>query len=218
MNEKTWGFDLQLFGEGGEGSGEGGAAGGDGKGDGNGKNGGRADNASAGGESGGKNYTPEELEATLSTKLTEKLAIEKAKWEKDYQIKLEAAKKEQERLSKLSDDDRKKVEFEAAQIKLAEKEKELKIKELKLEVVEDLAKRNIPVSFLDYLVDEDSEKTLGRITNFEKEYKKAIDVSVNERLKGKTPKSGDKSGSRNSAQQAKSGFLGDLKSVQARKY
>ncbi len=213
-------FDLQAFAEG-EAAG---AKGGD-TGTGTSENGKRAEGGKKGegqdstsGDDGKKSYTQEELEAALGEKLTAKLAAEKKRWEKEYQTKWEAAKKEQERLSKLSDDERKKAELDAAQVKLAEKERELKIKELKLEVVEDLTKRNIPVSFLDYLVDTDSEKTLARITNFEKEYKKAIDAAVTERLKGKTPKAGDKGSSEVGVSRAKSGFLGDLKSMQARKY
>lgn len=177
-----WFFDLQRFAETGVGAGTG-AAGAE-SGDSAGKSGQGGD---AGAQGDAKTYTQADIDAVLTAKLAE----EKGKWEKEYQQKAEAAKKEQERLSKLSDDERKKAEFDKAQQELLAKEKELKIKELKLEVVEDLAKRGIPVSFLDYLVvDADSEKTLGRITNFEKEYKKAVDTAVNERLKGKTPRSG----------------------------
>lgn len=173
MDEKVFNFDLQRFTEGADDNG--------------GNNAGKEGQGGDAGKGDTKTYTQAEIDAALTAKLAE----EKGKWEKEYQQKAEAAKKEQDRLSKLSDDERKKAEIEKAQLDLQAKEKELKIKELKLEVVEDLTKRGIPVSFLDYLVvDADSEKTLGRITNFEKEFKKAIDTAVNERLKGKTPKAG----------------------------
>lgn len=211
-------FDLQLFTDGGDGAGATGSDGSEGKS-------GAGDSGGAAGAKGGdgkgddgKNdagkTTPEEIAA----KVAEGIAAAKEKWEQEFAAKAEAKRKEEERLSKLSDDERKKAKLEAAEAELIKKAQELKIKELKLEVVEDLTKRNIPVSFLDYLVDADSEKTLARITNFEKEYKKAIEVAVTERLKGKTPKAGDKGSGKGVEQRAKSGFLADLKSVQARKY
>lgn len=203
-NERLFTFDLQRF------AGDGaatGAEGGDndpGKGD-------KGSDAGAKGDN--KTYTQADIDAALATKL----AAEKSKWETEYQQKAEAAKKEQERLSKLSDDERKKVEIEKTQQELQAKEKELKIKELKLEVVEDLTKRGIPVSFLDYLVvDADSEKTLGRITNFEKEYKKAVDEAVNERLKGKTPKAGT-SATGDKGKATGSGFLESVRKAQAKR-
>ena len=53
-----------------------------------------------------------------------------------------------------------------------------------------LLQRGLPVEFTDYLIAEDNNKTLERITTFEKQYKKAIEAAVNERLKGKAPASG----------------------------
>lgn len=202
MKEKVFKFDLQRFAEGGEG-----AAGSGG------------DNAGKEGQGGdaGKDDTKTYTQADIDAALTAKLAEEKSKWEKEYQQKAEAAKKEQERLSKLSDDERKRAEIEKTQLELQVKEKELKIKELKLEVVEDLTKRGIPVSFLDYLVvDADSEKTLGRITNFEKEFKKSVDAAVNERLKGKTPKAGSSTAA-DKIKPSGSGFLDAMRKAQVKR-
>lgn len=202
MEEQVFTFDLQRFTEG-----EAGAAGSGG------------DHAGKDGQGGdaGKGDTKAYTQADIDAALTAKLAEEKSKWEKEYQQKAEAAKKEQERLSKLSDDERKRAEIEKTQLELLAKEKELKIKELKLEVVEDLTKRGIPVSFLDYLVvDADSEKTLGRITNFEKEFKKAVDTAVNERLKGKTPKAGSGTAV-DKTKPSGSGFLDTMRKAQVKR-
>ena len=116
------------------------------------------------------------------------------KFEKEFIKKQEAAKKEQERLSKLSDDERKAAELAANQKKLEEREKELQRKELKLEMVKVLSDRKIPVEFMDFLVADDNDSTLERIKSFEKQYKKAIENAVNEKLKGKAPKAGSEAG------------------------
>lgn len=174
MEEQLSKFDLQLFADGG---------GDDGGGESN-------KDGDKGSSDANKDIAKPYTQADIDSAIASKLADEKTRWEKEYQKKAEAAKKEQERLSKLSDDERQKVELENSKMELALKEKELKAKEIKLEMVDVLAKRGLPISFMDYLVDENSEKTLARITNFEKEFKKAIELAVTERLKGKTPRAG----------------------------
>lgn len=200
MEEQFFKFDLQLFADGGTGD----DGGGEGKKDGD-KGSGDINKDIA------KPYTQADIDSAIASKL----ANEKTRWEKEYQEKAAAAKLEQDRLSKLSDDERQKVELENSKIELALKEKELKAKEIKLEMVDVLAKRGLPISFMDYLVDESSEKTLSRITNFEKEFKKAIESAVTERLKGKTPRAGGERESDNNTN--KSGFLDSVRKAQVQR-
>lgn len=161
------------------------------------------------GQEGGKGPADEGKktdEAEVQRRIEEALASAKVKWEKDYKRKAEAAKKEAERLSKLSDDERAKAELESSRKELEAKEQELKKKELKLEMVKVLSDRKIPVEFMDYLIAEDSEGTMSRITTFEKAYKKAIENGVNEKLKGKAPKAGTQKAGGASAS-VKNGFF-----------
>ncbi len=129
----------------------------------------------------------DDTQAKIDAAVTARLADEKAKWEKEYQKKAAADKKEAERLAKLSEDERRAAELEARNKELEEKDQEIRRKELRLETVKVLADRSLPVAFADYLIAEDSESTLKRITAFEKEYKKAVEAGVNEKLKGKAP-------------------------------
>ena len=135
-----------------------------------------------------------QTEEDIDERIAKVVKAAQAKFEKDFTKKQEAAKKEQERLSKLSDDERKAAELDASKKQLEEREKELKRKELKLEMVKVLSDRKIPVEFMDFLVAEDNDSTLERIKSFEKQYKKDIENAVNERLKGKAPKSGTEGG------------------------
>ena len=190
-------FQLQRFADDG-------AAGGS-----EGQEGGKAPADGSVGQEGGKGPADEEKkadEAEVQRRIDEALASAKVKWEKDYKRKAEAAKKEAERLSKLSDDERAKAELESSRKELEAKEQELKKKELKLEMVKVLSDRKIPVEFMDYLIAEDSEGTMSRITTFEKAYKKAIENGVNEKLKGKAPKAGAQKAGAASAS-VKNGFF-----------
>ena len=143
-------------------------------------------------------------EVDIDSKITEAVNKMQQNWEAEWKKReiglrkeLERQTKEAERLAKLSDDERAKAELENSRKELEIKEKELQRKELMLEMTKVLDERGIPVSFMEYLIAEDSESTLKRITTFEKEYKAAIKSAVDERLKGTAPKAG--TGSKNSA-------------------
>ena len=172
-------FDLQRFADGDAGAGDAGATG---------DNSAGADGAA--GDNKPKADPPQDKPEDVQAKIDAALAAAKTKWEKEDQKKAAAEKKEAERLSKLSEDERKAAELENSRKELEAKEAELKKKELKLEMVKVLAERSIPVQFMDYLIAEDSESTLSRITTFEKEFKKAVEDGVNEKLKGKAPAAG----------------------------
>ena len=133
----------------------------------------------------------------IDVKISKAISEAQKSWEADmkkreaaYQKELERQRKEAERLSKLSDEERQKAEIENSRKELELKEKELQRKELMLEMTKVLAERKIPVQFMEYLMADDNESTLERIKTFEKAYKAAIEVGVNERLKGKAPQAG----------------------------
>ena len=202
-------FDMQLFAEGAEGDTGGKETGNAAAGDKDTPEGKKDDD---GGE---KKQQPDE--AALQSKIDEAVARAQKKWEKDYQKRVEAEKKEQERLSKLSEEERKKAELDAKEKALAKQTRELAAKELKLEMVKVLAERNLPVQFMDYLIDKDNESTLKRITEFEKEYKKAVENGVNEKLKGKAPAAGGSSPSLDGNTGEKNGFFETIWKNQAKR-
>ena len=149
-------------------------------------------------------------EIDIDAKINEALAKAQKSFEETLRKRDAAAKKEAERLSKLSDEERQKAEIENGRKELELREKELQRKELMLEMTKVLAERKIPVQFMEYLIAEDNESTLKRITDFEKEYKAAIESAVNDKLKGKVPPvtSGNKnSSSTGNAPRVKDGFM-----------
>ena len=201
-------FDLQRFADGGGDGGDAGAAGGENNDD------GADDGADDTGTGDGSNQNDD---AAVQARIDAAVAAAQKKWEKSYQKKAAAAKKEADRLSKLSEDERAKEELEASRKELETKEQELTRKELKLEMVKVLAKRNIPVQFMDYLIADDNESTLKRITDFEKEYKKAVEAGVNEKLKGKAPQAGGSTLGGKGGAGVKNGFFEAIYKNQARR-
>ena len=127
----------------------------------------------------------------VDAKIDAAVAKMQAKLEASYKKQLEAAtaaaKKEEQRLQKMSEDERKEAELENARKELETKEKELKRKEIELEMVNVLNQRGIPIGFMNYFITDDNDETLDRIKTFEKAYKAEIEKAVNDRLKGKAP-------------------------------
>ena len=106
MKDDMFLMDLQLFADGGDAGGSDGADAGTGK-----------DNAKDGGNTGTKDggdggKTDPARDAEVQKRIDDAVAAAQKKWEKEYQKKAEAAQKEADRLSKLSEDERKKAELD----------------------------------------------------------------------------------------------------------
>ena len=133
----------------------------------------------------------EPADIDVDAKIDAAVAKLQAKLEANYKKQLEAAtaaaKKEEQRLQKMSDDERREAELENARKELEIKEKELKRKEIEIEMSKVLGQRGLPLNFMQYFITDSNEETLDRIKTFEKAYKAEIEKAVNERLKGKAP-------------------------------
>lgn len=105
-------FDLQRFADGGTEGGADDTAGGT-----------EGDNGGKGTPDAPETKTQEEQEADVQKRIDDAVNQAKARWEKEYQKKADKAKKEAERLSKLSETERAKEEQEAIKKELEAKEK-----------------------------------------------------------------------------------------------
>lgn len=120
----------------------------------------------------------------------ERLARERSKWEKDYTAKLEAEKKEAERLAKLSQAEKEKELMKKQQEELGKREKEIALREMKLEAVKILNEKELPIDFIDLLTTDNADSTKSNIETFEKAFRTAVEKAVDNRIKGSstTPK------------------------------
>ena len=74
--------------------------------------------------------------------------------------------------------------------KLAEREADIALRELKADARELLAEKEVPAEFLDMLVGKDMEATRGNVEAFKKQFDAAVQAQVEKRLAGKTPSGG----------------------------
>lgn len=131
-------------------------------------------------------------EIDVDAKINAALSKMKAQMEADYKRREAAAKKEAERLGKLSDEERQKAELESVRKELDEQRAEFEREKLKYETAQVLGQRKMSPELAEFVIAEDSEATLARIKLLEKIINKGIQDGVNEALKGKAPASGGK--------------------------
>ena len=102
--------------------------------------------------------------------------------------KMEAEKKQAEELAKLSEADRQKKLFEKQVAEFEAQKAEWQASRLKEETRNQLRERNILSDFDEFVLGSDAEATLDKLNRFETLLNKAVELAVNERLKGKAPK------------------------------
>lgn len=129
-------------------------------------------------------------QSEFDKRLAKGIATEKEKWEADKAVEIENAKKEGERLAKLSADEkeaeRKKQEKEAWE----KRERDITLRELKADAADILRERNLPSELLEVLDYSSAENCKASIDKVEKAFKDTVETSVNEKLRGNPPHGG----------------------------
>lgn len=124
-----------------------------------------------------KLYTQADLDSQISKLFT--------KWENKFNKQQSQA----EKLKGLNDEQRKYAEMEMKLQEYEERLKESTLDKNKASAMQVLAERNLPTSFVDYIVCEDAEEMLSRINTFDKQFKSAVNDAVSKKIGGNAPKS-----------------------------
>lgn len=132
-------------------------------------------------------FTRSEVDSEISKAVDKALKNRDAKHQEDLQKAIDDALAEKERVSKLSEKERKEEELTQKEKKLLERETEIARKELLSDARADLTDKGLPTSFAELLLGEDAEKTLENINNFKTAFDNAVNESVKEKLRQDTP-------------------------------
>ena len=124
----------------------------------------------------------------------------KSKAEADIARAVADAKAEWERQSKLTEEERAKEASSKRERELEEKAKALSYRENTTTAKELLADKHIDTTMARFLVTADADETKKNVEEFEKAFAKAVEIAVEDKLKGKTPE--DKSGAKNNSSTA----------------
>lgn len=119
-----------------------------------------------------------------------------SKQEKAFNKRLEAEKKEAVRLAGLDEKQRAEEEKKRSEAEFEKEKAEFARKQLIFDTKEKLSGKRLPTQFAEMLTGADEEDTDKNIESFENMFAEAVTAAVNERLKGKTPRtpSGGSSG------------------------
>lgn len=135
-----------------------------------------------------KTYTEAQAKELLESKVNEAILAAKKQWDKECAKKIAAEKDEAARLAAMSADERARAELDKREKAFADEKKQYLTDKMEFEATKSLAKENLPVTFARLLSGEDIDATNKNIEMFKREFLKAIETALNERLKGQTPK------------------------------
>lgn len=141
-----------------------------------------------------KTFTQSEVDSQISKAVDSALKKREAKHQEDLQKAIDDAIAEKERLSKLSEKERKDEELSQREKELADRLAEIERKELKADAIADLTEKNLPIEFADFLLADDAENTLANINTFKTAFDLAVNEKVKEKLRQDTPPSGGSGG------------------------
>lgn len=124
--------------------------------------------------------------------IKEAIAAARAEWEKDTDTKIKAAQEEAARLAKLSAEERRKEEEKLASEKLAREQEEFEHKKLVYYAERELVKALLPEELGEYIAAGNEKTTKEIIDKIKASFDKAVEKSVDEKLKGTAPTVGGK--------------------------
>jgi small-conductance mechanosensitive channel len=133
-------------------------------------------------ESAEKTFTQAEVDAILKNRLS--------RVEKETAKKIEEAKTEAERLATMSAEEKAIAKQKADEAALTAREQGITRRELRAEALQQLAEKGLPKELAEVLPYTDADTTNAAITAVESAFRKAVEIGVNERLKGNPPKIG----------------------------
>lgn len=123
-------------------------------------------------------------QSEFDKRIAKSLETAKAKWEADYNTKLETAKTEAEKLAKMNADEKAKYAEDKRIADLEKREKDINTRELKAQAYETLAGKGLPKDLVEILNYQDAESCNKSIEAVEKAFQSAVEKAVNEKLRG----------------------------------
>ncbi|MBC1290624.1 DUF4355 domain-containing protein [Listeria booriae] len=175
------------------GGGSGSTEGGDSTGSGSSSDDGAGEDGDAGSEKEGnadRTFTREEL-AAIVAKEVKKTADS---FENKIEERVKEAQTKAEKMAKLTESERQSAEFQEKQEKLDAREKELQLKEYRIEAKKQLEDNKLPVDFVDFVLSDAPEKTIENIKVIKKSFDQAVTDEVTKKLAGKAPGAGNVGG------------------------
>ena len=131
----------------------------------------------------GKSFTQTDMD-NLAGKIRNE---EKAKNEQAIKEAVASAIAEYDRKAKLSEEEREKEARSKREQELQTREEQITLRERRIDALEELQAKKIPVDLVDFVLDLDESKMKDNIERLAKSYNKSVETGVTDKLKGNPP-------------------------------
>lgn len=132
-----------------------------------------------------KTYSEAELSAEADRRVSKALETAKANWEKDVAKRIAAERADAEKLAKMSVEERAAEEKKQQQAEYDRERAEFMRERAVFNTAKLLSSEGLPAEFAEMLAADSEEKTKAGIESFKDAFNKAVERSVEEKLKGK---------------------------------
>lgn len=132
---------------------------------------------------GERTFTQDELGKKLSAERN-KL---REQFDKELEDKINAAKADWEKQAQMTEDERATAAQKAKEDALAERERQVTLRERQAEATTKLSEKNIPTAFVEYVLDEDADKMAEKIDTLAKTWGDELKKAVKGAVSGNTP-------------------------------
>ncbi len=136
----------------------------------------------------GEVYSAQEMEKLIAENVEEALKNARTAWDKENESKIAAERDDAARLASMSAEERAKAELDKRESAFAQEKQRYMSERMEFEATKALADEQLPVSFAKILAGADESETKANIEMFRDEFYKALEQALNDRLKGRTPK------------------------------
>ena len=132
-----------------------------------------------------KTYTQEQMQSEVDKRMKQYLENHKEEFAQTIKKEREDAAKK----AKMSAEELARTEASERDKSFAAERKQFESEKALFDATKQILKNGMPASFANFVVGATPEETASNITNLKAEFDKSIENGVNEKLKGKTPKS-----------------------------
>ncbi len=131
-----------------------------------------------------------EHQSEFDRRVTKAIETARAKWDGEFEEKLNAKIAEANKLAKMTADEKAKFERDKQEADYNKRLAEVTKRELKAEAKEQFASDGLPTELADVLVYTDAEACKASMDAVKTAFNAAVEKAVNDRLRGNTPKTG----------------------------
>jgi molecular chaperone GrpE (heat shock protein) len=123
-------------------------------------------------------------QSEFDKRVAKAIETRQAKWQAEYDQKIEAAKSEAAKLAKMTADQKAEYERQKNEADYQKRLAELTERELKATAKETLVEEGLPVELADVLNYKDADSCKASIDSVKKAFQSAVEKSVNDKLRG----------------------------------